>query len=140
MKEINNQKLIYFYIPKGTWIRVHKNLEILGLDKNKKIRSTYTRNFVDSVKNNNYKEKYEQYDVLYLDEFYDHEFDDRDVSNACYNIMKELIDDEKQIVMAGHGKLDSLVSMPIDIKKRIVSYNLLYGLDISDLTDINYIN
>lgn len=136
MKNINEQKLIYFYSPMGTWIRINKNLEDLGLDKNKKVANTYTRDFIDSVFNNTYMEKYKDYDVIFLDEFYDHQICDYE---AGYEAMKKLIKSGKQIVMAGHGELDSLIEMPEEMKKNISSYNLIYGLDISNFTNINYI-
>ncbi len=135
---INNQKLIYFYSPMGTWTRVNKNLEILGLDKTKKICNTYARNFANSVKKSDYLKKYKYFDVLYLDEFYSEEIsDDTGSWKEVYNAMIELIKSGKQIVMAGHGNLESFYGMPEEMKEKIISYDLNYDINID--TNIRYI-
>ena len=125
---INSQKYIYFYSPMGTWIRVNKNLEYLGLNNNKRICNTLTNNFTMSVKNNTYHNKYKDYDVIYLDEFYDNNID----FDLCYKVLQKFVNNGKQIVMAGHGTLESLVKMPKEMKKQVVSYNLMYDLDWND--------
>lgn len=132
-KDINSQKYIYFYSPNGTWTRINSNLYYLGLNKNKKICNTYARDFDWSVRDGSYNDKYSNYDVIYLDEFYDHEID----YDLCYKVLQEFVNAGKQIVMAGHGNLDSLVNMPDDMKKRITSYDLIYELDID--TNIEYL-
>src|SRR5574344_2134775 len=109
-KDINSQKYIYFYSPNGTWTRINSNLYYLGLNKNKKICNTYARDFDRSVRDGSYKDKYSNYDFIYLDEFYDHEID----YDLCYKVLQEFVNAGKQIVMAGHGNLDSLVNMPDD--------------------------
>ena len=132
--DINKQKMIYFYSPNGTWTRINKNLEYLGLDENKKVGNTYTRDFSLEVRNNTYMEKYKDYDVLYLDEFYDHAFGDPDCFRAGYEAMKKLISAGKQIVMAGHEKFDNLYFLPDEMKKEVALYDLKYDLD----WDYNY--
>ena len=140
MNNINNQKLIYFYSPMGTWTRINKNLIHLGLDKNKKIGNTYARDFIWEVKNNTYKKKYKNIDVIYLDEFYDFEFDNEELFAKSYDVMKELIESGKQIVMAGHNELDTFNLMPEEMKKNIISYDLIYGLDGEFDSSIKYLD
>lgn len=113
MNDINEQNYIYFYSPGGTYTRINKNLKYLGLDKNKKVCNTYTRNFNWSVKENTYEKKYKKYDVIYLDEFYDYSID----YEICYKALEELVNEGKRIVMAGYGDLNSLVEMPEEMKK-----------------------
>lgn len=136
MDDINTQKYIYFFSPDGTWTRINKNLEYLGLDKNKKIANTYTKDFDLSVRENTYKNKYGNYDVIYLDEFYDFEID----YELCFKIFEEFVAQGKQIVMAGHGDLDSLKQMPLQMKKQVKSYDLKYDLDWDYSYSIDYIN
>lgn len=136
MTDINKQNFIYFYSPDGTYTRINKNLEYLGLDKNKKVCNTYTRNFSRAVEKNTYKKKFKNYDVIYLDEFYDYEIN----YETCYKVLKELIWEGKQIVMAGHGDLDSLVKMPEEMKKQIISYDLKYDLDWDYTYKVKYID
>ncbi len=137
-KDIHNISFIYFYSPYGTWTRIHKNLEYLGLNKNKKIGSTYTREFVEEVINNNYIEKYKNYDVLYLDEFYDRVFTNKDIFTKCYNAMKELIKSGKQIVMASHFEFEKHSLPPNEMRKEVISYNLNYDLGLDK--NIKYID
>lgn len=138
--DINNQKLIYFYSPNGTWTRINKNLEYLGLDKNKKVVNTYTRDFSLEVLNNTYMDRYKDYDVLYLDEFYDFEFGDPDCFKNAYEAMKKLIADGKQIVMAGHGRFEDLRWLPDDMKNEVTLYDLKYDLDWDYNYNVDYIN
>lgn len=137
-KDINDIKFIYFYSQNGTWTRIHKNLEHLGLNKNKKIGSTYARNFVDKAKKNTFIEKYKDYDVLYLDEFYDYEFDNEEIFNKCYIAMKELIENGKQIVMASHSEFEKHSLPSEEMKKEITSYDLNYNLGLD--VNIKYID
>ena len=139
MKEdINKIPFIYFYSPNGTWTRIHKNLIHMGLSKNKKIGSTYTRNFINEVNNDSFLKQYEAYDVIYLDEFYDYEFSGEEEFIKVYNAMNDLILRKKQIVMAGHDKLERIYLMPEEMRSRVVSFDLNYDLGFD--TDIQYIN
>ena len=142
-KNINKQMYIYFYSPNGTWTRININLEHLGLEKNKKIANTYYRDFIANVDNNTYKEKYNDYDVIYLDEFYDWEAHGNDSINSSYNAMKELVKSGKQIVMAAHGDIKNS-NFPDELKNNVTVYQLNYELDPPDLYgnkeyDIEYI-
>ena len=126
--DINKQKLIYFYSPNGTWTRINENLTILGLEKNKLVKNTYLRDFKSKIGNNAYMEYYKDIDVLIIDEFYSHEFNDNITFDVFYEAIKELAENGIQIVMAGHLKMNKLIGMPKEMKKEIVSYNLKYSL------------
>ena len=137
---INNEKLIYFYSPNGTWTRINKNLEYLGLDKNKKIANTYARHFSLEVLNNTYLDRYKEYDVIYLDEFYDFVFRSSDCFKNAFDAIKKLIEVGKQIVMAGHEKIEDLRWLPDDMKKEVALYDLKYDLDWDYNYKVNYID
>ena len=127
---MSETRLIYFHSPGGTWITVNKNLHYLGLDKDKIVKNTYLRDFILEIMNNTYNDKYKDVDVLVVDEFYSHFFNDDVDSNKFYNVVKELLKQDKIIVMAGHGKIDNLYDLPNEMKKCITEYNLRYDVDI----------
>lgn len=135
MYDINNQKLIYFYSPYGIYTRINKNLELFGLDSNKKVCNIQTETFNMAVRDNKYIEKYKEYDVIYLDEFYDIFIE----SNNFFDVIRECISLGKQIVMAGHDDLDFVKSIPKDIRKQINLYDLNYDIDWSYDYKIDYI-
>lgn len=127
-RDINKQKLIYFYSLNGTWIRINKNLAMLGLDRNKIVKNTYLRDFKSKIENNIYMDYYNDIDVLIIDEFYSHEFNDNITFDVFYEAIKELVEKGIQIVMAGLLKMNALIGIPKERKKEIVSYKLKYNL------------
>ena len=117
--------IIYFHSPYGTGNRIKPNLKMLGLDESKKIYTVLTREFNRMVKNNNL-DILNDYDVICLDEFYDSQID----CEICYNALTELLNNGKQIVMAGHEKIENLKTIPSNLKEKIITYDLKYGLDL----------
>ncbi len=133
--DINSQKYIYFCCPMGSWVRINNNLDHLGLSNIKRICNTLTIDFNKSLMENTYQEKYIDYDVIILDEFYDGNIDYELFLKALPKFAKE-----KQIVMAGHGTLESLKEMPGEFKRQIKCYDLLYDLDYKNYDEtIKYI-
>ena len=127
---INDQKLIYFYCPKGSWKQVNKNLEYLGLDKSKRILNTYPRDLAYEISHNSYTKTYKDFDVICFDLFYDFVYNSPNCFiDGCEAIMK-LVEDGKQVVMSDNKKLEELIKyIPEDMSRQIVSYDLKYDID-----------
>lgn len=126
--DINKAKMIYFYSPGGTWIVVDKNLYYLGLDKTKTIKTCKMLNLKFDILNGKYKNKYCDIDVLIIDDFYSYHFEKGLTFEYFYEVIKYFNKNNILVVMAGHGKLDSLKGMPIKMKEEIISLDLIYGL------------
>ena len=138
MKEIdiNNQMMIYFYSPQGTYSRIQYCLYLLGLDKKKKIGNTYLHNLAFDIARENDLNRYFKYDVIYLDGFYDSGFygqagkerfiESEEMTRLIVEFVEKLTRNGVQIVMAGHGRLDSISALPKKLKDQIVEIDLFY--------------
>ena len=128
--DINNQKLIYFYCPKGSWKQVNKNLKFHGLEQDKKILNTYPRDLAYEISHNSYMKTYKDFDVICFDLFYDFIYNSPDCfKDGCEAIMK-LIANGKQVVMSDNKKVEELKKyLPEEMSEQIVAYDLKYDLD-----------
>lgn len=150
MKEIdvNSQKMIYFYSPQGTYSRIQYCLYLLGLDKKKKFGNTYFHSLAVDIARDNDLNRYFKYDVIYLDEFYDFGFysqvgkdriiESDEMTQLIVDFMEKLTRNGIQIVMAGHGRLDSIGTLPKKLKEQILEIDLFYDKGWSYDYEIEY--
>lgn len=138
-KNINDEKLIYFCSPNGTWVQINKNLKALGLDTNKVVKNTYLRYFINSVINDDYLDMYKNIDVLVIDEFYENIIENNIGYEKCFEVFNQLTKQGKQIVMAGHNQLKEFYNMPSEFMSLISNYDLRYDLKVNLDYEVEYI-